>query len=119
MGALLLLSLVAVPNFFSYRQRGFNARALADLENAFTASMAHFIDYEGACVDNNKIHESGMVQSKGVKLEVIRCHQDDLSLATWHTSGSRYYLVDATGVITFFNHRLNLDKKIAELRLTE
>jgi len=41
-----ILAAVAVPQFAAYRQRGFDARANADLRNAATAEEAYFASYQ-------------------------------------------------------------------------
>ena len=40
-----ILAAIAIPNFISYRQRGYNAAANADVKNAYTAAQAYFTDY--------------------------------------------------------------------------
>jgi type IV pilus assembly protein PilA len=51
-----ILAAIAIPQFASYRQRGFDARAKSDLRNVATAEEAYFADNEayktctnGAC----------------------------------------------------------------------
>ena len=48
-----LLAAIAIPQFASYRARGFNARVSADARNAATAQEAYFVDnntyFTGAC----------------------------------------------------------------------
>ncbi|MBW2738986.1 MAG: prepilin-type N-terminal cleavage/methylation domain-containing protein [Deltaproteobacteria bacterium] len=36
-----ILAAIAIPNFLSYRQRGFNADALSDAKNFYTACVAN------------------------------------------------------------------------------
>jgi prepilin-type N-terminal cleavage/methylation domain-containing protein len=51
-----ILAAIAIPQFASYRQRGFDARANSDLRNAATSEEAYFATYQvyvpcavGAC----------------------------------------------------------------------
>jgi prepilin-type N-terminal cleavage/methylation domain-containing protein len=41
-----LLAAIAIPQFTSYKSRGFNARVLSDVKNAITAEEALFVDTE-------------------------------------------------------------------------
>lgn len=41
-----ILAAIAIPQFASYRQRGFDARANSDLRNAATSEEAYFATYQ-------------------------------------------------------------------------
>ncbi|HMO01652.1 MAG TPA: prepilin-type N-terminal cleavage/methylation domain-containing protein [Oligoflexia bacterium] len=41
-----ILAAIAIPQFASYRARGFDARAKSDLRNAATSEEAYFVDNE-------------------------------------------------------------------------
>jgi type IV pilus assembly protein PilA len=41
-----ILAAIAIPQFASYRQRGFDARANSDLRNAATSEEAYFASYQ-------------------------------------------------------------------------
>ena len=41
-----ILAAIAIPQFASYRQRGFDARANSDLRNAATAEEAYYTTYQ-------------------------------------------------------------------------
>jgi type IV pilus assembly protein PilA len=60
-----ILAAIAIPQFATYRARGFNARVETDARNAATAQEAYFIDYDsyfsGACDTL-----PGFTQSEGV-----------------------------------------------------
>ena len=96
-----ILAAIAIPNFISYRQRGYNASANADAKNAFTAAQAYFTDYPtGTIAGTATISGYGYVGSTGVVLSAGGA-QTALAITSTHTSGSRQYLVDSTGKITF------------------
>jgi type IV pilus assembly protein PilA len=48
-----ILAAIAIPQFASYRQRGFDARANSDLRNAATSEEAYFATYQlyKSCTD--------------------------------------------------------------------
>ncbi len=70
-----ILAAIAIPQFASYRQRGFDARANSDLRNAATSEEAYFATNSGymtctdaACNDTGTGGLPGFVLSKTVTL---------------------------------------------------
>ena len=65
-----ILAAIAIPQFSSYRQRGFDARARSDLRNGATAEEAYFASKETyiACTDAGdcKTKLPGFASSNGV-----------------------------------------------------
>ena len=95
-----ILAAIAIPNFVSYRKRGYNASANADAKNAFTAAQAYFTDYPNGAVDANKLTVYGYVVSSGVQMTIGGTgSQNDLLLTTSHTSGDKSYTIDSGGAI--------------------
>jgi type IV pilus assembly protein PilA len=96
-----ILAAIAIPNFISYRQRGYNASANADAKNSFTAAQAYFTDFPtGTVASTATISGYGYVGSTGVALTVSGA-QAALGITSSHTSGNRTYYVSSTGAITF------------------
>ena len=96
-----ILAAIAIPNFISYRQRGYNSSANADAKNAYTAAQAYFTDYPTATIaSSTKLTAYGFVGSAGVSTSVSGA-QAALAISTSHGSGNRTYKVDAAGAITF------------------
>ena len=96
-----ILAAIAIPNFISYRQRGYNSSANADAKNAFTAAQAYFTDYPNATIDSStKLTNYGFVQSTGVTITVSGV-QSALALTTSHGSGNKQYTVRSDGAIGF------------------
>lgn len=96
-----ILAAIAIPNFISYRQRGYNASANADAKNAFTAAQAYFTDFPtGSITDTSTVSGYGYVSSTGVVM-TINGAQAALGVTSSHSSGNRTYTVDSTGKITF------------------
>ena len=54
-----ILAAIAIPQFSSYRTRGYNTAARADVKNAYTAAQAYFSDWPGATVDLTKLQGAG------------------------------------------------------------
>ena len=96
-----ILAAIAIPNFISYRQRGYNSSANADAKNAFTAAQAYFTDYPNATIaTSTKLTAYGFVQSSGVSITVAGSQQA-LSIMTSHGSGNKRYTVRSDGAIGF------------------
>lgn len=94
-----ILAAIAIPNFVSYRKRGYNASANADAKNAFTSAQAYYTDYPTGTVDQTKLEAYGYVASSGVALIVTGGTQDTLTLETSHGSGDKSYTIQSSGAI--------------------
>lgn len=95
-----ILAAIAIPQFTSYRVRGYNTTARADVKNAYTAAQAYFSDWPTATVTVARLQGAGYSQSSGITLTVSNGTQGNLSLTSVHGSGDRTYTVNAGGQIT-------------------
>ena len=95
-----ILAAIAIPQFTSYRIRGYNTAARADVKNAYTAAQAYFSDYPTVTVDTAKLATSGYVASSGVTLTVTTGTMAGLVLTASHGCGDKTYSIDASGAIT-------------------
>jgi type IV pilus assembly protein PilA len=95
-----ILAAIAIPQFTSYRIRGYNTAARADVKNAYTAAQAYFSDWPTATVDLAKLQGAGYTQSTGVTLNPAVGTMAGLSLTSVHGSGNTTYTINAAGAIT-------------------
>ena len=95
-----ILAAIAIPNFVTYRQRGYDASANADVKNSYTAAQAYFTDYEDGTVTLTKLKAYGYVQSPSVALTVVAGTPGGLNITAAHTKGSKTYSISSSGVIT-------------------
>jgi prepilin-type N-terminal cleavage/methylation domain-containing protein len=95
-----ILAAIAIPQFTSYRIRGYNTAARADVKNAYTAAQAYFSDWPTATVTVARLQGSGYTQSAGVTLTVAAGTMAALSLTSVHGSGNTTYTISASGAIT-------------------
>jgi type IV pilus assembly protein PilA len=95
-----ILAAIAIPQFTSYRIRGYNTAARADVKNAYTAAQAYFSDWPTSTVTLAKLQGSGYTQSTGVTLTVATGTMAGLSLTSVHGSGNTTYTISAAGAIT-------------------
>jgi prepilin-type N-terminal cleavage/methylation domain-containing protein len=94
-----ILAAIAIPQFAAYRARGYDATAKADIKNAYTSAIAHFVD---SSVDATValITEDGYTASKDVTLTVNSGTVAGLNLSTTHASGKKTFTIDVAGAIT-------------------
>ena len=95
-----ILAAIAIPNFISYRQRGYNAVANADVKNAFTAAQAYFTDFPAATMTLAKLTNAGFTQSDN-NIIGVGGTQTTLSITSSYTGVARVYTIDDAGVITY------------------
>jgi type IV pilus assembly protein PilA len=65
-----VLAAIAIPNFLTYRQRGYDASSNTDIKNAFTAAQAYFNDYENGTINSTILTAYGYMQSPSVTLGI-------------------------------------------------
>ena len=95
-----ILAAIAIPNFVSYRKRGYNAAATADAKNLFTAAQAYFTDYPTNTVTLPVSKSYGYTQTSNVIATVAAGTQSALSITTKHGSSDRIFSVDSAGALT-------------------
>jgi prepilin-type N-terminal cleavage/methylation domain-containing protein len=95
-----ILAAIAIPQFTSYRIRGYNTAARADVKNAYTAAQAYFSDWPTATATVAKLQSAGYTASAGVTLTVATGSMAALSLTSVHGSGNTTYTISAAGAIT-------------------
>ncbi len=95
-----ILAAIAIPQFSQYRVRAYNASALADIKNAYTAGQAYFGDNPAATVDLPSIKLYGYNPSKNVNVNVTSGSQQAFALSSSHTTGTTTYSIDANGALT-------------------
>ena len=67
-----ILAAIAIPNFLSYRQRGYVATLNSDAKNAYTASAAMIVDDSGVTIAemNTGLVAAGYTASSGTSFLV-------------------------------------------------
>jgi type IV pilus assembly protein PilA len=95
-----ILAAIAIPQFMTYRQKGYNAAAQSDLKQAFTAAQAYFTDQPSASVDSTALAGSGYTATKDVTVTIGTGTQSGLAMTSVHASGSSVYAINAQGTIS-------------------
>ncbi|MFP4474637.1 MAG: type IV pilin protein [Desulfatibacillaceae bacterium] len=95
-----ILCAIAVPNLVTYKNKGNDATANADIKNAFTAAQAYFTDFPDATLDRDKLAAAGFIGSRNVTITVNDGLQASLDITTKHTHGAHEFSVDNHGNIS-------------------
>ena len=99
-----ILAAIAIPQFTSYRIRGYNTASRADVKNAYTAAQAYFSDRPTATIttgtNSPELTSGGYVASSGVTVTVTNGTMTGLTITSSHANGDKTYTISPTGVIT-------------------
>ena len=96
-----VLAAIAIPNFISYRQSGYNAMAKSDAKNAYDAARAYFTDYPNKTLsDVAELEAFGFIKSEGVNLTVSGA-AEILSISTSHSNGTKIFTINYRGETSF------------------
>jgi type IV pilus assembly protein PilA len=94
-----ILAAIAIPQFSTYRIKGYNTAARSDAKNAFTSSQAFFSDSPGGTATLALVTAYGFRPTAGVTTTVTGT-MGALAITSVHGSGTTTYSVSPTGAIT-------------------
>ena len=97
-----ILAAIAIPNFLSYRARGYNAQAQSDAKNFYTACVANSTGTTDQTFSDAALPDGyqGAAPSAGTFTYTATTGVITCNAAFTHASGTKTYTLDATGVIT-------------------
>ncbi len=96
-----ILAAIAIPQFNTYRQKGWDASAKADVKNAYNAAQTYFASTPTATtVDLPLLKTNGYTPTVDVTLTVVDGTPTGLSLTAKHAKGPTTYTIDTNGTIT-------------------
>ena len=93
-----VLSAIAIPQFFQYKDKAFDARASSDLRNFMTAQEAHYTSSSSYTIDFDDLDEVEI--SEGVVLEITEAQTSGPDIYDWvkmrayHPAGNHTYCYD-------------------------
>lgn len=100
-----ILAAIAIPQFTSFKKRGYNSEAHTDAKNAYTSARAYFVNYATGIVDNASLTAYGYKQSPHVTATIVSGAQDTFSLTTIGNinggTGDLTYTVDKDGNVAY------------------
>ena len=97
-----ILAAIAIPNFVTYRQRGYDANAITDCKNAYITAQAYFTDYPSGTFDNAILTSYGFNSTTNVSLSIANGNKSNLMISVSHNSGSKGYSVDDSGNVSIY-----------------
>lgn len=99
-----ILAAIAIPQFTSYKKRGYNTEAMADIKNAYTAAQSYFADNAAGTVDKDILAAYGYKQSPHVTFTVTTGTQAGLAMTAIGNAaggtGDVTYSVDSAGTVS-------------------
>ena len=96
-----ILAAIAIPNFLSYRARGFNADALSDAKNFYTACVANSTGQSNyTWASGNLPGYTGSDPTGGLFTYVASTGAIACTAVFSHGSGTKTYTLNAEGTIT-------------------
>jgi prepilin-type N-terminal cleavage/methylation domain-containing protein len=95
-----ILAAIAIPNFISYRKRGYNTATNADIKNAYTAAQAYFSEYPAGTVTVSVLEAYGYKSTTNVGLTITADAQTTLDMNAVHSQGEKTYYIDSEGNIS-------------------
>jgi len=97
-----ILAAIAIPNFLSYRARGYNAQAQSDAKNFYTACVANSTGTTDQTFSAGALPGGyqGADPSAGTFTYTAASGVITCNAAFTHASGTKTYTLDAAGVIT-------------------
>jgi type IV pilus assembly protein PilA len=95
-----ILAAIAIPQYSRYREMSFNAGALSDARNCYTAAQAYFATWLGGEITNvNALTgDYAFVRTEGVDTSASGT-QDTLEIVCIPDKGTKKYTVDKDGNI--------------------
>jgi type IV pilus assembly protein PilA len=93
-----VLAAIAIPQYTSYRQRGYNTKAKAELKSYYVACQAYFVANSAADCDLTSVSAT-FTPSTDVKLTTAP-NQDMIGSTSHHIQGTKTYTIGSSGNIT-------------------
>jgi len=97
-----ILAAIAVPQFITYRARGFSASANSAVRNAYTASQAFYSDSPGGTIANEAtLSIYGYRSDVGIPLTIGGGGMiNSITIQGTHIGGGSTFTIDAAGGLT-------------------
>jgi prepilin-type N-terminal cleavage/methylation domain-containing protein len=93
-----VLAAIAIPQYTSYRKRGYNTKAKSELKSYYTACQAYFVTNAVADCDLTKVAHS-FTPSADVQITTAP-NQDMIGSTAPHNQGTKTYTISSSGNIT-------------------
>ena len=96
-----ILAAIAIPQFISYRQKGYNTQAKAELKSFYTACQAYFADSPTTDDCTLDLVSETFTPSEAVTIAVANPEgQTMVGTTAVHNAGTKLYRIGSSGNIT-------------------
>ena len=94
-----ILAAIAIPQFVSYRQKGYNTQAKGELKSFYTACQAYFADNPGASGDCTAANVVATFQKSPAVTITVGGGQTLSGVTSYHSSGTSTFTIGSSGNI--------------------
>ena len=94
-----ILAAIAIPQFVSYRQKGYNTQAKGELKSFYTACQAYFADNPGASGDCTEANVVATFQKSPAVTITVGGGQTLSGVTSYHSSGTSTFTIGSSGNI--------------------
>lgn len=91
-----ILAAIAIPQFDSYRKKGFNSGAIWDVKNAASAQEAYYVDFRTYTSNLSQLNGYGLSSTDDVILSIDGNHAA-YTLVSYHSKGDKTYTFTGPG----------------------
>ena len=91
-----ILAAIAIPQFDSYRKKGYNSGAVWDVKNAATAQESYYVDYRSYTGSEDQLDGYGLSSTENVDLS-MSADDESYTLVSYHSSGDKTYTLTGPG----------------------
>jgi len=91
-----ILAAIAIPQFESYRTKGFNSGAMWDAKNAATAEESYYSDHRVYTGTLSQLDGHGLSATENVVL-TLSANDESYTLVSYHSNGDKSYTLTGPG----------------------
>ena len=96
-----ILAAIAIPQYSTYRNRAYNAKAVSELKSFHKVCMAYFIDFPAAAACTQVETAEEFVSASDVTISVVNSTSNSWSAtAQYNAPNTQLYTVDVNGNIS-------------------
>jgi len=92
-----ILVAIAIPQFKTYKVRGYNALAVYDLKNASIGQEAYYVDHRTYTNDLATLAAYGFRQTQRVTVQVPSNDDNSYKITAMHHNGDKIYTLTGPG----------------------
>ena len=95
-----ILAAIAIPQFVTYRQKGYNTKAKGELKSLYTACQAYFADVPASTTCTTTLVSATFIPTTDITFSALGTNQTMSGATAYHSSGTSTYTIGSSGNIT-------------------